>query len=162
MKIPSLKIFDTSMGTKIRQLTPEPSLYKVTEDVKVYLDTPIQGKKGTSRTFMTGSVVDGAEWVEANLKERKQRTVVLVKAEDGRYLVPAKYLVKTTQAEVDAMSELEKLRGNVDELVEEAKKEANSLTESGSGFLDQRFVGFSGKQILVGAIGVIILIKLFK
>jgi hypothetical protein len=144
------------------EINPTEGKFKVKEDITVILDTPLEDAKGTTKTFMKDSIVNGNLWMEVDKRKEKHRQVVMVQGENGRYLVPKNSLNPTTKAELDAQSEIEKLGGKVEELLADAKKEAKSLTENPSDFLEKKYVGFTGKQILVGAVGVIILVKLFK
>jgi hypothetical protein len=162
MKQPTRNTVRTSFGTVLGEVNPTNGKFKVNEDVSVLIDTPLQDIKGTKKTFLKDSVVEGTLWVEADRRHGKHRKVVMVQDEKGRYLIPKKILTPITQAEIDAQSEIERLGGKVEELLSDAKKEAKSLASESSDFLEKKYAGFTGKQILVGAVGVIVLVKLFK
>ena len=152
----------TSFGTVLGEVNPTNGSFKTKEDITVLIDSPLQDVKGTTKTFLKGSIVEGNLWAEADKAKGKHRRVVMVQDENGRYLIPKKSLTPITKSEIEASSEIKKLEDKVESLLQEAKGEAKSLVSENSDFLEKKYAGFTGKQILVGAIGVIVLVKLFK
>ena len=57
---------------------------------------------------------------------------------------------------------MDKLGGKVEELLVSAKQEVKSIASGSNDFLEKKYAGFTGKQILVGALGVIVIVKIFK
>jgi len=174
MKRQNRKILNTTFGTYLAEVNPEIGLFFLTRDTTVPIDTPLENQKGTTKMFLTGSVVSGNLWKEMDDKVKKTRQVVMVQDENGRYLIPKQSLEPTTKPEVEvkaAKKEIENLDGKIKELVEKInvsepikkiESPVASATDSVKGFLDKEYIGFTGKQIVMAALGVIILIKLFK
>lgn len=160
MKRPTINTVRTSFGTVLAEINPKEVMFEVEQDVTAKIDTPLEDVKGTTKTFLKDSVVRGTLWIEVDKRKGKQRRVVMVQGENGRYLVPAKDVRPITKAEVDAKAEIEKLGSKVDELLQEAKDEAKEFSQSD--FLTKKYAGFTGKQIIVGAAAVIVLMKIFK
>jgi hypothetical protein len=155
-------LIKTTFGTALKPINTNDGVFVLTKDAKVMIDTPLQNKVGTEKTFLKDSVVKGTLWRELAPRAMKSRKVVMVQDDDGRYLISAWDLKPTTQAEIDAKKEIDKLGNKVDELMSQAKDEASKLTKKTEGFMDKKYAGFTGKQILVASVGVIVLIKLFK
>lgn len=157
-----IKTVKTSFGTELGQLNNLVGKFKVKENVTVAIDSPLQDVQGTTKTFLKDSIVEGNLWMEMSRGNKKQRRVVMVQDENGRYLIPKKALTPITDSEIQSTSQIKELESKVENILEEVKNEAKSLTSEPSDFLEKKYAGFTGKQILVGAIGVIILVKLFK
>ena len=160
MRRPTINTVRTSFGTVLGEVNPKEGLFEIEQDVTVKIDTPLEDVKGTTKTFLKTSVVRGTRWVEVDQRKGKQRRVVMVQGEHGRYLVPAKDVRPVTKAEIDAKEKIEKLGSKVDELLQEAKDEAKEFSKSD--FMTNKYAGFTGKQIIVGTAAIIILVKLLK
>lgn len=164
-KSASKKVIRTTFGTNLVEINPKNGLFSVTSDVESVLDTPIENAVGTKKMFLSGSTVEGNLWQEVDSKAKKTRKVVMVQDKDGRYLIPVSNLNPTSKAELDAIeakSKVEKLGDRVEELLIQAKEEAGDIIDNPKSFLDKEYIGFTGKQIIVASLGIIILIKLFK
>lgn len=162
MRKPTNKVLMTTFGTALLEVNITEGLFKVKEDVTVPIDTPIDDYKGQKKTFLKGSTVTGNLWSEMDKKNNKMRKVVMVQDDNGRYLINKSVLEPTTQSEEDSKSELSKLGDKVEDLLSTAKEEATDIIKDPKSFLDKEYVGFTGKQILVATLGVIVLIKVFK
>lgn len=156
----------TTFGTKLIPINLKDGLFVLTSDSSVKIDTPLAESVGTTKTFKKGSVVNGTFWEEVDAKLGKKRKVVMVMEDlQGRYLIPKSNLTPTTQAEVDAkkaQSEVERLGNKVEAILADAKDEAKEIIADPKGALDKEYFGFTGKQLLVATLGVIVLIKVFK
>jgi hypothetical protein len=168
MRRPQNRIWRTSFGTSIAEINPTQGVFKVTKDVTIPIDTPLQDVKGTTKTFLSGAIVEGNLWQEIDQRAKKQRKVVLVKDETGRYLIPKDALEPTTREEIESGEKVKVLEDEVEslkELLSKAKDQANQLLTSDNNkdsFLDKKYGNFTGKELLLGALGVIIIVKLFK
>jgi hypothetical protein len=158
-------IIKTTFGTQLRPINIKDGMFILTADAEVKMDTPLAENIGTKKIFKAGSIVNGTFWEEA-AKGGQTRKVVMVQEElEGRYLIPKNSLEPTTQAEIDAKAskaEVSNLTDKVKDLLEDAKDEAKEILEDPKSALDKKYFGFSGKQIVVATLGVIILIKVFK
>lgn len=152
----------TSFGTALREVNLTSRKYIVEKDVTVDLDSNIPDVLGTKKTFIAGSVIQGTLWQEINRAINKKRHVVMVEDVSGRYLVPAKVLREYSQGEAEMKSQLDKLGGKIEGILSQAKEEATDIVKNPSDFFEKKYAGFTGKQILIGALGVIILVKIFK
>jgi hypothetical protein len=159
----------TSFDTKLVPINLKIGKFKVSNETEVFMDTPIEDNMGTKKLFKEGAIVEGNLWTELARDGSGKRKIVMVEqGDDGRWLLPASDLKPTNDLEIDSkeqQKEIEKLNGKLDDIVKEAEKEAEKVIKSvdkPKGFLEQEFMGFKGKQILVASLGVIILIKVFK
>lgn len=152
----------TTFGTVIGAINQTEGMFRLTKNETVLLDTPLEDAKGTKKTFMDGSIVRGTLWLEVNQKMGKQRKVIMVDEENGRYLIPTSALKPTSELEVDTEKEVSALKEKVEELSTVAKDSVEKVKTEATDFLDKKYGGFTGKQILVGAAAVIIIVKLFK
>ena len=100
--------------------------------------------------------------MEVDERAGKTRKVVMVQDDNGRYLVAKKVLTPKTKEEIEAESEISKLEDKVKELLDQAKEQGKEVIKETKGFLESDYMGFTGKQILVASVGVVVLIKLFK
>lgn len=158
----SNKVLRTSFGTSLSEINPVKGKFLVNDTIEVYIDTPLEDVKGTKKTFLKDAVIEGNLWQEVDQKAGKQRNVVMVSDDNGRYLVPVKSLTPTTDSEIESKSKVQELSNRVEELLKIAKEEGTKVIDEPSSFLDKKYAGFTGKQILIGTIGVIILVRLFK
>lgn len=165
MAVNNENIVMTTFGTQLRPINLKEGLFVLTSDAESTMDTPLANYIGTKKIFKKGSTISGTFWEEAT-KDGKSRKVVMVQEPlSGRYLINKSVLEPTTQLEVDAektKSELEKLGNKVEDLLLDAKDEAKEILQDPKGALDKEYFGFTGKQVLVATLGVIILIKVFK
>jgi hypothetical protein len=152
----------TSFGTTLKELNPTVGKFKVTQDFTAHVDTPLQDVAGTTKTFLKDLVVDGNLWLEVNPQKTKKRKVVMVYSDDGRYLIDKSNLKPTTVYELEAEDKIKTLENQVDELLDKATNEVSEIADNPSDFLDRKYAGFTGKQILVGVVGMIVIVKLFK
>ena len=98
MKRPQCNIVGTSFGTILKEVNPTNGQFKVNEDTTVFIDTLLQDVRGTKKTFLKDSIVEGSLWTEINKEKNKQRKVVVVEGENGRYLTSKEPLnLKLTQ-----------------------------------------------------------------
>lgn len=155
----------TTFGTKLSPINLKEGLFVLTSDVEVPLDTPLEQKKGTKKIFKKGSVVKGSFWSE-HTRDGKNRKVVMVSEDlNGRYLINKNVLEPTTKAEIEAKKakeEVKNLNDKVASLMQEAKEESSGVESMTKNALEKEYLGFTGKQLLAAALGVIILIKVFK
>ena len=155
----------TTFGTQLTPVNLTEGLFVLTSDAEVTMDTPLADYVGTKKIFKKGSVVSGTFWREST-EDGKTRKVVMVDEKlAGRYLINKSFLEPTTQLAVDAnktKSEVENLTDKVKNLMEDASEEAKEILEEPKGTLDKEYFGFTGKQILIATLGVIVLIKVFK
>jgi hypothetical protein len=155
----------TTFGTTLSPINLKEGLFVLKNDAEAIMDTPLEDSIGTKKIFKKGSVVSGTFWKEDS-KEGKTRKVVMVNSDlEGRYLLNKKDLKPTTQAEIEiqaSKSEVEKLNEKVKSLLEDAKEGTKEIIENPKEVLDKNYYGFTVKQILVAALGVIVLIKVFK
>ena len=159
----------TSFDTKLVPINMNIGKFRVEDDTEVFMDTPIENNMGTKKLFKEGAIVEGNLWVElASNGSGKRKVVMVEQGDDGRWLLPATSLTPTSDLEINSkeqQKEIEKLNGKLEDIVKDAQKEADKIVkevEKPKGFLEQEFMGFKGKQILVASLGVIILIKVFK
>jgi hypothetical protein len=159
----------TSFDTKLIPINMKVGKFRVENDTEVFMDTPIEDNMGTKKLFKEGAIVEGNLWIElASNGSGKRKIVMVEQGDDGRWLLPASDLKPTSDLEIETQSqqkEIEKLNGKINDIVKDAEREADKIAEDvekPKGFLDQEFMGFKGKQILVASLGVIILIKIFK
>lgn len=159
----------TSFDTKLVPINMKIGKFLVDMDTEVFMDTPIENNMGTKKLFKKGAIVEGNLWTElASDGSGKRKIVMVEQGDDGRWLLSANSLTPTSDLEIgskEQQKEIDKLNGKLDDIVKEAEKEADKIINSADkpkGFLEQEFMGFKGKQILVASLGVIILIKVFK
>jgi len=152
----------TTFGTVLREVNPYDGTFKLNKDFDALLDTPIEQFKGTKKTFLKDSIIEGNLWEEVDERAGKTRKVVMVQDDNGRYLVAKKVLTPKTKEEIEAESEISKLEDKVKELLDQAKEQGKEVIKETKGFLESDYMGFTGKQILVASVGVVVLIKLFK
>jgi hypothetical protein len=155
----------TTFGTKLTPLNLKDGLFVLTSDAEVPMDTPLADYVGTKKIFKKGSVISGTFWKETTEDGKNRKVVMVIEKLAGRYLINKNSLEPTTQEAIDAKSsksEIENLTNKVKNLLEDAKGEAKELLEDSEGALDEKYFGFTGKQILVATLGVIVLIKIFK
>ena len=154
----------TTFGTNLSPINLKEGLFVLKNDAEALIDTPLEDFVGTKTLFKKGSVVRGTFWREDS-KEGKTRKVVMITDSNGRYFINKKDLKPTTQAEIEieaSRSEVEKLNEKVKSLLEDAKEVTKEVIENPKEVLDKNYYGFTVKQILVAALGVIVLIKVFK
>ena len=164
-KANNIKTITTTFGTILAPINMQEGIFVLKNDHEATIDTPLGDSIGTKKTFLSGSVVNGTLWREADRKAGKTRKVVMVQDDNGRYLIPQGSLEPTTKTDLDlkdAKDQVEKLGGKIEEILDKAKNEAGEIIENPKSFLEKEYVGFTGKQILVASLGVIILIKLFN
>ena len=162
MKVNSTKKVKTSFNTILSQINPVQGIFEIKQDATYPIDSPLQDVKGTTKTYMKGAIVRGDLWLELDPNNSKQRKVIMVQDENGRYLIPTKNLTPKTEEEIAARNEIEVLTSKVEELLQKAKDEAKTITSKSSDILDKKSGGYTGKQILVGIVGVILITKLLK
>jgi hypothetical protein len=163
------KTIKTTFGTSLRPINLKEGIFILTCDSEVKIDSPLVEAVGTKKIFKAGSIVEGTLWQELSPKGKTRKVVMIPESLEGRYLIPKSDLKPTTQAEIDAKlakEQVSTLNNKVEELLEDAKVEVKTvekeIKEDSKGILDKEYFGFSGKQILVATLGVIILIKVFK
>ena len=155
----------TTFGTQLSPISLEQRLYVLTSDASVLMDTPLPEYKGTKTLFKKGSPIKGTLWLERAESGMKRKVIMISDPEKGRFLINAKKVEPTTQAKIDAIKAEEKilnLQNKLDEVLEDAKEEAEKVISESDNVLDKKYLGFTGKQILAATLGVIILIKVFK
>jgi hypothetical protein len=155
----------TTFGTQLTPVNLTEGLFVLTSDAEASMDTPLADYVGTKKIFKKGSIVSGTFWKETTEDGKSRKVVMVTEKLSGRYLINKNSLEPTTQAAIDAKSsksEIENLTNKVKNLLENAKDEAKELIEDSEENLDKKYFGFTGKQILVATLGVIVLIKVFK
>ena len=165
MKINSGRTIMTTFGTQLRPLNLKEGNFILKKDSESTMDTPISEYIGTKRMFKKGSVVKGTFWQEATQEGRTRKIVMVMDGDNGRYLINKKDVEPITQIQIDAINaqkEVSNLGNKVDALLEEAKEDANEIIDDPKRALDKEYLGFTAKQILAAALGVIILIKIIK
>lgn len=145
-------IIKTQFGTIIcpAKAARVPYKFKVNRNVKgLGIDSALETK-----IFLKDSFVQGAVWHEK--KPGMIRKVVKVE----NYLIPLKELTLVPMNS-DILSDT--LGENIADLtptIEKPVVEKENLDKES--FLDQKFGNFTGKELLIGTVAVIILIKLIK
>lgn len=162
MRIQNPKKVKTSFNTILAQINPTQGIFEVKQDATYPIDSPLQDVKGTTKTYLKGAVVRGDLWMELDPNKAKQRRIVMVQDENGRYLIPANNLTPRTEEEIKSRNEIEVLSSKVEELLDKAKDEAKTITRESADILDKKYGGFTGKQILVGIVGILVITKLMK
>lgn len=155
----------TTFGTMLKPVNTDEGLFALKVDSEALMDTPLPDYKGTKQIFRKGSTVRGTLWIETARNGKYRRVVMVQEPNKGRYLINAKDLEPTTDAKVvadQAKKDVDSLTDRVEELLEKAKDSGKELVKTSEGILEKKYVGFTGKQILVATIGVIVLIKIFK
>lgn len=155
----------TTFGTMLTPVNLNEGLFVLKNDVEVVMDTPLSDYIGTKKLFKKGSVVNGTFWRENSQEGKTRKVVMVMDAKNGRYLINKKNLKPTTQSEIDLINsktEVEKLNEKVQILLSDAKEGTKEVLDDSKDILDKKYYGFTGKQILVATLGVIILIKVFK
>lgn len=155
----------TTFGTQLRPLNLSEGIFVLKSDSESVMDTPLPEYIGTKKLFKSGSTVKGTLWREATKDGKTRKVVMVMEGSDGRYLINTRDLEPITQAELDAKKakkEVDALQNKVDILLDEAKEEAKEIIDDPKSALDKEYLGFTAKQILAAALGVIILIKIIK
>lgn len=155
----------TTFGTQLRPINLSEGIFVLTNDAEAVMDTPLPEHIGTKRIFKSGSTVKGTLWQEST-RDGKTRKVVLVKEDlNGRYLINKNDLEPTSETKIaiaKSKEEIASLENKVEALLQEAKEEAKEIIDEPKGALEKEYFGFTGKQILIATLGVIVLIKVFK
>ena len=114
------------------------------------------------KIFLKGGVVVGklAEQREkghsdSGMSAYRYRKVIIVKEDDEMYAIPVQYLSPIEELESDVNSELDKIKEQLGTLSKE-------VTTKGEKVLKREYFGFSGKEILIGAVVLIVLLKINK
>jgi hypothetical protein len=156
---PERKILKTHFGTTLQPIKPFPYKFKVNRNIEAIKD----GSEKTEKIFLKGSFVQGGVFEEFNIQKKLQRKVVLVPCENGRYLLPLKDLTLVPKdTSIDINDDIKTDVEDVSEEIEIEKLSKEEVVPSNESFLDKKFGNFTGKELLIGALGVIILIKIMK
>jgi hypothetical protein len=113
--------------------------------------------EANGRIFMESSTVNGVVTVEERLAPngQKQQRKILVVAENGgkTYHIPIQYLSPVTEFE-------ERLTSEVESLKDELKSASEKGTEKVKEVLDKKYFGLSGKEIAIGFLVVLLIVKM--
>jgi len=109
------------------------------------------------RIFMENSTISGrlAEQrrpVEGG-KGFQHRKIVAVSEDDKLYAIPVKYVKPFNEFEEKMKGDLTDLKGQVTSLIEKGETEGKKV-------LDKTYLGFTGKQIAIGALILLLLLKI--
>lgn len=155
----------TTFGTRLRPINIKEGLFVLTSDSEVVMDTPIADYVGTKKLFKAGTTVKGTLWKEESTGN-KTRKVVLVKEDlQGRYLINKNSLEPTTEAKVLAeisKKEIAALGDKIETILDESEDASRNVLNQSESVLEKEYFGFTGKQLLIATLGVIVLIKVFK
>jgi hypothetical protein len=131
------------------------------------MDTKVIGKmaeykvitkyESEGRIFMEGSIVDGALAEQRRPavggKGFQHRKVIAVKEGEKAYAIPVAYVIPASKFEENVKGELKDLTDQVGKLVEKGETEGKKV-------LEKKYLGFTGKQIAIGALILLLLLKI--
>jgi len=153
-------ILKTGFGTTLNLLELSPREYIVTKKITTVIDTPHQEIKGTKNTFLEGAKIKGNLWKETDDKQGKQRNVVMVQADGGRYLLPVDVVELVDTEKEEIKKELETLKGDLEKYKDQAKEHLSGIKTETKDLFDKEVFGLKVKQLLLIGVGILIIKKL--
>lgn len=165
METNNSNVLMSTFGTQLKPINTKEGLFVVKKEIEVIMDTPLPEFLGAKKLFKKDEVVKGTLWQESSETNMSRKVVMVQEGSNGRYLINKKNLEPTTEAKVLAdisKKEIEELGGKIDGIIKATTNESENILNPITSPLDKEYYGFTGKQILVATLGVIILIKIFK
>jgi hypothetical protein len=157
------KTFTTSLGTQLHvQGKPEYKKFVLKEATELPLDTRRKEHAGTRKKFLKGSIVEGISAMEVRTKDGASRAVIVVEDANGAYIIPFTVLELTTDSEIEKNDKIKELEDKLDKVIEKGEEKVEVIVDKTESFLDKKYGEFTGKEIVFGVLGIVILYKFLK
>jgi|DEB0MinimDraft_10_1074344.scaffolds.fasta_scaffold10359_4 hypothetical protein len=161
------RTFTTSLGTQLHvQGNPVYKKFIVKETKELDLDSRRKELVGTKKTFLKDSIIEGIAAIEVKTKNGASRPVIVIQDDNGAYIMPFQNLESTTDSEIKKSEKIKELEQKLERVIEKGEEvieeTLDATTEKAESFLDKKYGDFTGKEIILGVLGIVIIYKFLK